>query len=311
MNNQAAQKMPKCTCPDNGGCTKPCDRKACQPVPLTEELLIEAAILSGDTPQERRLQKVLTQAAAALSQNAGVTIECACPAGSGCTIPCRRGWRRILSEARALPPSTRDNVLDFIEREMLAAAAAASGGERVPLSERLYRGPAHDPSGRERGTEPQSTPEPMPPAGASVSERARALLAASYRESGDKAQALDVERRIPYVHHAIALRAVEQALTQQRGEPVASICLVTDRRLPHFAAAEIQLYEGCLRAISAALNTRHGAGDAEDAARYRWLRSHAVYGRMETDRSGFALNCDEPESEWDAAIDAARAGERG
>lgn len=75
MTNQAAQTMPECTCRDNEGCTKPCDRKACQPVPLTEELLIEAAILSGDTPQERRLQKVLTQAAAALSQAAVVLAD--------------------------------------------------------------------------------------------------------------------------------------------------------------------------------------------------------------------------------------------
>lgn len=44
-----------------------------------------------------------------------------------------------------------------------------------------------------------------------------------------------------------------------------------------------------------------------DAARYRWLRGNACEGRMETrgPRPDFALNCDEPESEWDAAIDAA------
>lgn len=54
----------------------------------------------------------------ALTQQRGAATECVCPAGSGCTNQCNRGWRRILSEARALPPSSRDNVLDFIEREM-------------------------------------------------------------------------------------------------------------------------------------------------------------------------------------------------
>jgi hypothetical protein len=45
-----------------------------------------------------------------------------------------------------------------------------------------------------------------------------------------------------------------------------------------------------------------------DAERYRWLRANAVEGRMETrgPRPDFAMNCDEPETEWDAAIDAAR-----
>lgn len=130
---------------------------------------------------------------------------------------------------------------------MLAAAPAASGGEarrvwQCPAcpSSVEYAGKVAPPCPRCDTTtelDPTAKPSPQPPAGASqssnrnpvtpglssesgasVSERARALLAASYRESGDKAQALDVERRIPYVHHAIALRAVEQALTQQRGE---------------------------------------------------------------------------------------------
>lgn len=44
-----------------------------------------------------------------------------------------------------------------------------------------------------------------------------------------------------------------------------------------------------------------------DAARYRYLRANCVQGRMESrgPNPDFALNCDEPESEWDAAIDAA------
>lgn len=44
--------------------------------------------------------------------------ECTCKAGEGCTDSCSRGWRRILSEAGQLPPSSRQSVLDFICREM-------------------------------------------------------------------------------------------------------------------------------------------------------------------------------------------------
>ena len=46
-----------------------------------------------------------------------------------------------------------------------------------------------------------------------------------------------------------------------------------------------------------------GAGDAQDAARYRWLRDHCNYGVMGSDNPPFSLNCDEPIAEWDAAID--------
>ena len=50
------------------------------------------------------------------------------------------------------------------------------------------------------------------------------------------------------------------------------------------------------------------AGDALDAVRYRFLRANAVYGRFESDDGSLALNCDEPEKEWDAHIDAAMTG---
>ncbi len=47
-----------------------------------------------------------------------------------------------------------------------------------------------------------------------------------------------------------------------------------------------------------------------DAERYRWLRGNCVEGHMESPgpNPDFALNCDEPENKWDAAIDAAREG---
>ena len=46
----------------------------------------------------------------------------------------------------------------------------------------------------------------------------------------------------------------------------------------------------------------------KDAARYRWLRNQATDGFMGTPRYG-SLNCDEPESEWDAWIDSAMSQE--
>lgn len=42
-----------------------------------------------------------------------------------------------------------------------------------------------------------------------------------------------------------------------------------------------------------------------DARRYRWLRKHAVTGSIGFDAENGWLNADEPESEWDAAIDTA------
>lgn len=45
--------------------------------------------------------------------------------------------------------------------------------------------------------------------------------------------------------------------------------------------------------------------------RYRWLRKNCTSGRMEDASGLFELNCDEPESEWDAAIDAILADREG
>ena len=52
-----------------------------------------------------------------------------------------------------------------------------------------------------------------------------------------------------------------------------------------------------------------GAGDAQDAARYRFLRSYCTEGYMKAYGTwnmpvDLILNCDEPEKEWDASIDA-------
>ena len=52
-----------------------------------------------------------------------------------------------------------------------------------------------------------------------------------------------------------------------------------------------------------------GAAILRDAERYRWLRNQATSGVMTTPCHG-SLNCDEPESEWDAWIDAAMQGDK-
>lgn len=52
------------------------------------------------------------------------------------------------------------------------------------------------------------------------------------------------------------------------------------------------------------LESPKGGSEARDAARYRWLREFAVNGSIGIPFHGW-LNCDEPASEWDSAIDAA------
>jgi len=52
------------------------------------------------------------------------------------------------------------------------------------------------------------------------------------------------------------------------------------------------------------LDSPKGGSEARDAARYRWLREFAVNGSIGIPFHGW-LNCDEPASEWDSAIDAA------
>lgn len=50
---------------------------------------------------------------------------------------------------------------------------------------------------------------------------------------------------------------------------------------------------------------------ARDAGRYRWLRNNCSVGSFSTYDPPFRLNCDEPASEWNAAIDAAISGAAG
>ncbi len=73
-----------------------------------------------------------------------------------------------------------------------------------------------------------------PPSYASVSERARALLAAQYRAAGFNAAAdwiaeADMDAEENNLDRCV-IRAIEQALTQQRGEPVAWRFVTENRR---------------------------------------------------------------------------------
>ncbi|SDY08313.1 hypothetical protein [Lysobacter enzymogenes] len=84
-------------------------------------------------------------------------------------------------------------------------------------------------------------------------------------------------------------------------QPMASVCLVTNRNLPHFAAAEIQLYGGYEPKVGDRLHLapQDTARDREDAERYRWLRDEFD---PSVDDEILWLSGDS----FDAAIDAAR-----
>lgn len=68
-----------------------------------------------------------------------------------------------------------------------------------------------------------------------------------------------------------------------------------------------------------AWNTRHGAGDAEDAARYRWIKGRSMNKSVMDSKQqngpfiavGSILTGWSTPNDIDSAIDAARAGERG
>ncbi len=45
------------------------------------------------------------------------------------------------------------------------------------------------------------------------------------------------------------------------------------------------------------------ARDGVNARRYLWLRKNCSDGYFRSSQTNFTLNCDEPENEWDAAID--------
>jgi hypothetical protein len=111
---------------------------------------------------------------------------------------------------------------------MLAASPAASGGEggirdayegaREDLLD--WKGRALRAEATLRGlgyTGICADEAPQPPSAASVSERARALLAAEFARAGMPFNAADCARGEVSPTYEPALRAIEQALTQQRG----------------------------------------------------------------------------------------------
>lgn len=102
------------------------------------------------------------------------------------------------------------------------------------------------------------------------------------------------------VFNAIFNRARELDASGDGVEPVASVCLVTDRRLPHFAAAEVQLFNGYEPKIGDKLyTTPQPSADAVRELVQRWRISASVCGESEYSdgaRDAFSQCADELES---------------
>ena len=83
----------------------------------------------------------------------------------------------------------------------------------------------------------------------------------------------------------------------------------TEKQLRAFGKACAQAALDAAGPALLAMMDRHGAGDAEDAARYRWLKDRRDVLLV----TGFFGNCcvNKSVADVDTAIDAARAGERG
>ncbi|MBW8849969.1 MAG: hypothetical protein JF600_04240 [Xanthomonadales bacterium] len=78
-----------------------------------------------------------------------------------------------------------------------------------------------------------------------------------------------------------------------------------------YSAEFVQSYAAARVAEATAELQRRVAELEANDRRYRWLRKNCTSGRMEDASGLFELNCDEPESEWDAAIDAILADREG
>jgi hypothetical protein len=181
MNNQAAQTMPA----------------------LVDEALAYFA-KAGDEG-DRRYIEAIRKHIAALSQTAGV------PEGF-VMVPMEPTPQMVTAgfmarEKQYAPEPLDDFVASSraIYRAMLAAAPAASGGEDYSA---CCDTPAYCSSVR------RCTAKDSPPAGASASERARELLAIEYEGAGYFDAAAKI--RTNGVGYTLELRAIEQALTQQR-----------------------------------------------------------------------------------------------
>jgi len=83
------------------------------------------------------------------------------------------------------------------------------------------------------------------------------------------------------------------------------------QRRSFYSEAQLESYAAARVAEATAELQRRVAELEANDRRYRWLRKNCTSGRMEDASGLFELNCDEPESEWDAAIDAILADREG
>ena len=205
MNNQAAQTMP--VIDDFNGDNAKLIESARALISLSDSGSLAHHGIGGHARAILSAFIVRTEAAA-LSQTAGV------PEG---WMLAHRQTLEIVGEelARArdkVKPAERAWLADLnrVVRGMLAAAPAASGGESPP-------------DALPDGTLSKSTAKRVEAlASASVSERARALMAQAYRDGGFPHAAGTLEAGVIDSVDSCALRAIEQALTQQRGDDVES-----------------------------------------------------------------------------------------
>lgn len=197
MNNQAAQTMPELPEPwtiryhdDATG------REIGPPTPL----------YTADQMHQYARDYALSQTAGVVEGWKLVPVE---PTEAMCEAAMSSlGWSRSQAAATAAPITPASPMMEGAMKVwsgMLAAAPAASGVHPDALPD---------------GTLSKSTAKRVEAlASASVSERARELLALAYEDAGRDLAADDLRKRFKVGRDSdIALRAIEQALTQQRGE---------------------------------------------------------------------------------------------
>lgn len=258
MNNQAAQTMP--IVDDFNGDNAKLVESARAMISLSDSGSLAPHGIGGHARAILSAFIVRTEAAA-LSQTAVVVegwklvpvepTEAMCEAAMSSL-----GWSRSQAAATAAPITPASPMMEGAMKVwsgMLAAAPAASGGEQCAthksqkshLSDREYEAKYATP---ERLAKPAGTAhcdfcgvrpgelhafdctalddanDPQPPSAASVSERARLLLADTCDRAGlyETADGLRANLKDLDLFGRAALRAIEQALTQQRGDDVES-----------------------------------------------------------------------------------------
>jgi hypothetical protein len=129
-------------------------------------------------------------------------------------------YQGMTEEARArINARGVSDVLDSVVRLIRAEAPAASGGECQHEWTTVGRGgvPKRELACMKCGRHRDHMPAPNPPPGASVSERARNMLATEFdRDEVTAAAARRIRASNETPVESAALRALEQALTQQR-----------------------------------------------------------------------------------------------